>query len=187
MANNCYFEMQVTGKKSDIEEFAKVLNAKYDAPVLHFGRVFSCEQTDIKETSVKDVYSVFFCGDCAWSVYTCMCDGEHTYNNDNQSKNGTTLKKQSKEKNLVIEVYSSEPGIGFQEHYLFAFGDTLIFDEEDYACYDFSNYDSLEGFNKDNGTSFTEDNTRFDDDGYLIAGGFGEWAFDNVDDMFVNN
>ena len=67
-------------------------------------------------------------GDCAHSVYTCMCKGEHTYAND-FPEGSTSLQEESKILNLEIECYSEEIGSEFMEHYHYCNGNELA-DEE---------------------------------------------------------
>lgn len=115
----------------------------------HFWRVFDAyaEKEDIvKEDDNK--YSLIIFGDCAWSVYCCMMEGEHTYHDDNSNDDrygavqklspahSTTLEQATAELDLDVEVYSCEPGCAFWEHYIVRKGDIELDDTGDYfVCY----------------------------------------------------
>ena len=76
-------------------------------------------------------------GYCAWSVYSCMFEGEHTYYNDFMRDFGiryigffgTTIPELSRLLNLDIEIFSEETGVCFQEHYRVTNGNIIINDE----------------------------------------------------------
>ena len=146
MANHCYFEMKIVGKKENVLKMYKYLKAdycyningplKYCTEDKHFFRVFNAcsdnlgEYYDNKDNCYLQVY-----GNCAWSVYSCMMSGPGTYcDNYSHIKDAkfTSLDKVSKELNLDIEVISEEPGCEFMEHFLIKQGEILI-DE----CIDF--------------------------------------------------
>jgi len=127
MPNYCDYEMKITGSKNAIKRVIDCLKADYNYGTgkpehKHFFRVFECEDGGdfIKEGENK--YSKYVFGYCAWSVASCMLDGQYTYYNDIKKEYpkifmGTTLKEQSKD--CIIEVFSEEGGMGFSEHYIF--------------------------------------------------------------------
>ena len=133
MPNICSYSMRIKGSKEAIKRIMGCLTGDYDyeegaeKPAhKHFFRVFDAEQ--IKEPKKVDgeKYVVTIWGTCAWSVYSCMCSGEHTYYNDqmhNPNFNGTTLEEQSKD--CEIEVFSEETGNGFSEHYIYKYGECI--------------------------------------------------------------
>lgn len=145
MANDCFYELRAKGSEANLKRLASIL--KYDDKEYALSRIFSAEICD----ETKDAISIF--GDCAWSVYCCMCEGDSTYFNggtpvfDNGAKR-TTIDRLAKMLNLKIEIWSEECGIGFQEHYLInEEGEFLIddcrdasFDEEDEIIGGFPNY-----------------------------------------------
>lgn len=168
MPNYCNYEMKIKGKKENIEKMYSFLKADYcyhrrkpeseKTPTectadKHFFRVFECELLDndaIKppetfEEAVKlvsdDIYSIVVEGYCAWSVFSCMFEGPHTYysdfvadmGKDNPNFKGITIPIASKELDLEIEIFSKEPGMGFMEHYVVDKGLTIIEDCIDYS------------------------------------------------------
>ena len=139
MANNCFFMMKVTGTEKGIERLWNALEADYnyepDDPE-HFWRIFDITNCDKKEQVKDHIYTEEWTGTCAWSVYGCMLDGRYTHQEDDTTVRGITLNKISAEEHLIIEVYSSEPGVCFSEHILIVDGEFIIHDETEY--YEFS-------------------------------------------------
>ena len=143
MPNYCMYEMKVNGKMENIDKFISYLKSNYNynanPPKIdadkHLFRVF---EANIVEKEENDGYP--YCiinGECAWSVFSCMFSGEHTYydlvkKDHEKDFKGTTLEECSKELELDIEVFSEEPGVGFMEHYLIKNGDVIIDDCEEY-------------------------------------------------------
>ena len=107
MPNYCYYQMKVKGNNENINEFISMMN--YTHPQKQFYRVFAA---DVYESG-----DGYFCisGDVAWSVYCAFlqisCKCERT------DKEFTLISDVSKELQLEIEIYSSEPGMCFQEHF----------------------------------------------------------------------
>ena len=139
MPNYCDFNMRVVGQEADVREFHDMLTNYDNVP--HFWRVFDA---DIQEEELLDDgrVQVDISGDCAWSVYSCMCEGEDTYANDSPSCS-TSLQKESLKKHLQIEVFSTEPGFEFAEHYIYIDGKELenscvkyneYFIDDEYGC-----------------------------------------------------
>ena len=91
-----------------------------------------CLPPDENGDIIRSIY-----GECAWSVYSCMFEGEHTYYNDFMRDFGiryigffgTTIPKLSRLLNLDIEIFSEETGVCFQEHYRVTNGNIIINDE----------------------------------------------------------
>lgn len=105
MANNCYFEMKIVGSGNDVFKFFNnIKNKKITC------RIYSI---DVYEENLLDGYIKTY-GDCAWSVYSAMIDYPEFM---------------SAIQNLTVEIYGSEPGGGFQEHYIIENG-KFIKDEE---------------------------------------------------------
>lgn len=141
MANYCYYEMKVTGKKENIDRLINILQYKDDEYKL--ARIFSADVVDRKDTYA------FICGDCAWSIHSCMGIGEGTYSKDNDEI--TNIKYLSKVLGLKIEILSDEPGMGFCEHYFYDNGNCLLDVCEDYPefendIYEFSGIGELVNF-----------------------------------------
>lgn len=195
MPNFCSYEMKVKGAKEKVEEFIKVIQSHYDYYKQifdfdrHLYRVFEADTVEMEEEE-EGVWSVIIYGDCAWSVYSCMMEGEHTYYNDNKDAHvimlngisqeipsrGTSLIKESKNLGLVIEVYSEESGVGFQEHYIIDNGEVLVDKCVEYREYywDKDEFPTIESFNKEYELDVQEDD--FDGE-YCTTGGFDEWYY----------
>ena len=134
MPNYCYYQMKVVGSKKSIQNVIDTLKADYDYMAgkpehKHLFRVFEANESEIQRVGNK--YCVYITGECAWSVYSCMLSGVHTYYNDIKFRHldifmGTTLAELSKD--CKIEVFSEEEGMEFSEHYIFENGECLTDD-----------------------------------------------------------
>lgn len=100
MANYCEFDMIVIGDRADVYELAYMIkNHK-------IGRVYdSCVYTECDVDNSGYFYACIS-GDCAWSVNSAMRK-RYTF---------PSLESESERLNLLIEVWSKEPGMEFQEH-----------------------------------------------------------------------
>lgn len=90
---------------------------------------------------------------------------------------GTTLDKESKRLNLMIEVYSEECGEAFQEHYLFDNGDTIIDECVDYNEYYIGDYNSKAEAEDELDIEITDEEWNCGEE-YIKRGGFGDWNFE---------
>ena len=188
MANNCFYQMKVQGKVESVDEFIKIIQADYNysdenkqVPERHLWRVFeACVDDEYIDDGIK---TVMISGDCAWSVYSCMCDGACTYQSQNPDRNGTTLKAESDRLNLAIEVYSEEPGCCFMEHFVFINGKQLINECVDWHEYPAYDYENVEALNEEYGTDFTQE--EFEGNEYLQDGGM-DWNFSDWLDKLVS-
>ena len=135
MPNYCNYEMKIKGSKKKIQEVIDTLKADYNYGIgkpehKHLFRVFDVFEEEMVEEG-NNTYSMFIAGLCAWSVYSCMCSGEHTYYNDLKERfpdifMGTTLQELSRD--CIIEVFSEEEGMEFSEHYIFENGVCVLDD-----------------------------------------------------------
>lgn len=188
MPNYCDYEMKVVGNEESIKEFIKVMNSNYNYHTMEFdfdrhmgGRVFEVETTeDIVEQENGKFYTTIY-GYCAWSVYSCMFEGAHTYYSQLKEEYGekcrsTTIPIESKRLNLDIEIYSKESGMAFQEHYLVKQG-TIELDEEcEYTeCY-LDDYETKEEAERELEIKITD--YEWDEGGYISRGGFEEWSYE---------
>lgn len=162
MANNCFYDMKITGRKENIKELIQMLKweGKYENNGI--GRVFSCYDSSIEEICGDIGYTLVF-GDCAWSVNSAMM---------NNAGREHGLESETGRLDLIVEVYSSEPGIGFQEHILINKGIVEINDCMDYEEHYVEDYETIEEYNAEYGTNFTED--MVDENGDVCVGGFGD-------------
>lgn len=181
MPNYCDYEMKVKGSKKSVEEFIGIIQANYNIDEnkkcnceRHFWRVFEADVIDKRFENGEGYAEIAGC--CAWSVYSCMCDGDFTYNSDFPNLGGTTLQKESERLHISIEVFSSECGCQFMEHYIYHDGDCVANEcvkWEEYRIDEFSTVDEL---NAEYDTNFTQEEFDNAEDGYLSIGGL-EWNF----------
>lgn len=128
MPNICIGTVKVRGYKDNVEEFTRIIQSKYDycEPDMkfhkpHFWRVFEAYIASYETYGLLAVaeYDI----SCAWSVAVCMLPGKFSYYDEYKDGiNGmktfsTNLLEIGKKLNLDVEIFSSEPGVGFQEHY----------------------------------------------------------------------
>lgn len=189
MANDCFYSMKVQGKPENVEDFLQMIQVNYayddngncynpsdnNKPVeRHLWRVFEAYLND--DCTEDGIRTITVDGNCAWSVYCCMCEGEYTYQTQNQGLKGTTLQKESERLQLTIEVFSEECGMCFMEHYVFVNGECKVDDCVDWYEYCTSDYDTVEEMNEDCDTDFTQE--QFEAEDYISVGGL-EWEFGN--------
>lgn len=157
------------------------MQADYDAftNTKHFWRIGFADVYYETEDNINDIKFVYICGDCAWSVHSCMRRGLGTYAKDDD-EHSTSLAEQSELLNLEIEVFSSEPGVGFQEHYLYKNGEETIDDVEDYTETYFENE---EDFNRQKADGFVLADFYWEDvneNGDLTEGSITDWGIFNI-------
>ena len=101
----------------------------------HFWRVFDAiDEYDFDGTVA------WISGYCAWSVYCCMLGGPQTYSQVREddkflklkTEHSTTMEEATKELDLVVEIFSCEPGMGFAEHYVIDNGEVTTDENFDY-------------------------------------------------------
>lgn len=138
MPNYCDYEMRIrSSDKNVIRNVLECLRTDYNygegKPAhKHLWRVFQADADELQE-SKDGTFTQHIVGNCAWSVYVCMCDGELTYHNEVKKDHpdifmGTTLQELSK--GCEIEVFSEETGMGFSEHLLYKDGECLTNDTQ---------------------------------------------------------
>lgn len=187
MPNICNFDMKIVGKQENVEKFIKVLQAHYNYETNEFSferhlfRIFESEIYDAEEKDDGEI-SVQINGDCAWSVQSCMFENgyyDSVKKNYNKNFHGTTVPIESKNLNLKIEIYSTEPGCQFQEHYLIDNGNVVIDDCVEYIEYwiDGYNFKTKEEAEKEFDVKFTDEEWE-NNDGVICRGGFDNWDFE---------
>ena len=162
MANYCGYMMKITGRKENAEELIEMMKwqGKYEDNGL--GRIYDCWVSGTEEYNDSFV-SVYVNGNCAWSVLTAM----RNYNGRHPS-----LESETERLGLLVEVYSSEPGMCFQEHCMIDRGEVVFEECIEYEEHWIGEFDSIEEYNKECGTNFTED--MIQDEEYIYIGGYGE-------------
>ena len=190
MPNYCNFSMKIVGKAGDVQmlcnwlkndyhyikkdgepffpeaEHAKIEYENDEYRLLtndihHFYRVFNFNDEDGLTEMQDGRYYLIGHGDCAWSVYSCMFDGEYTYHKNDEdlhSQHAITLPVACEKLGVWAEVYSYEPGIGFSEHYLISDKGEIIKDEEyTYREITFDDFETKEEAEEAYGRKFTDD------------------------------
>ena len=156
MPNYCDYNMRVLGMPSSVGRFIEVISTDYNygddyylrSKAPHLYRVFESNVSNFTMLS-NNIAIADINGYCAWSVWTCMMEGFATYYNDGHNssstcvtgKYGTSLLKLCKDLNLYVEVYSNEPGMGFQEHYKISNTGKILVEEEADNVYEVPVYD----------------------------------------------
>lgn len=184
MSNDCIFTMHVAGRADDVKEVHKRLDWDSDSPV-HFARIKDIEPMSDPWATSEDgeVVLMAFYGSCAWSVESCMLDGDefcHYY--PLRPDVLTTLGRTACELDVDLEVYSTEPGCAFAEHYVYEGGTgTCLLD--DTRGYTELWFEDKADFEENHEAYGVPDGITFDDldDGTYRDGGFEETCSLSVD------
>lgn len=192
MPNYCNFWMKACGEKKDCLKLLEIMQRDYnctadDQP--HLWRVFEAESTKETDNSIE------ISGYCAWSVETCMFDGDGTYQSGDTTGKGTTIDKISKELNLDIEIFSEESGMEFAEHYIIIDGRITVAEETKFSEFCLEDYETPEEANEDLGLSgadriTAEEWEKGKEEGYIRRGGYSDTPFNIYtpisNDIFAN-
>ena len=179
MANICNFSMLVKGKHEDIEAF---YNAMQQEGKFCMGRG---AEADIHYEDDEKLAEID--GWCKWSVESSLIDNaidmrEHperwSWGGEEKSNEMEfiTLPEACAKWNLVMEVYSEEPGCEFQEHLIIDKGNWIAHDCVDYAEYYIGEYDTKEEAEEELGIIITDEEWERED--YVGRGGFPNWDFE---------
>lgn len=161
MANNCLFDYKIVGKEENVDELIRMMKWQGEFEDSGLGRIYEIwddEKVDRRDGTV----AVLGYGDCAWSVLTAM---------RNYGGRAPSLESETERLGLKIEIYSSEPGCAFQEHVIIDNGKVIEEECVDYEEHWVWEFDTIEEYNKEYGTNFTEDMV---DEGNIKIGGFGD-------------
>ena len=167
MANYCQYEMKIKGTRENCEQWLKRMRS-YDEPN-HFFRLFKPVCITEEGGSGSEHYMILY-GDCAWSLESCCRTSGYSGGKDLFAEN-------SRELNITMEAYSEEPGIGFQEHFIYRNGECIADECVDWAewYWDKSEYPSFELFKRYN--TLPDGVTENDfDEGFYQFGGFQKWG-----------
>lgn len=110
------------------------------------------------------------CGDCAWSLESCCRTSGYSEGVD-------LFEVNTKELHITMEAWSTEPGMAFQEHYIYNNGECQLDECVDYIeyWYDKERYESIEEFAKEYDLgNITEDD--LDENDNYHTGGFGNYG-----------
>lgn len=147
--------MKIIGSKNDVLNFFNSIEDKK----------LKCRvyEIDIYEENFSERYIEAF-GECAWSVYSAMIEYPEFM---------------AATKNLTIEIYGSEPGCGFQEHYIIKDGKITEEKTEDYIEIYEDNESELKDLIQDLNCSVDQLKKQMDEHGCISVGGidnFGEFS-----------
>ena len=152
MPNYCNYEMKIKGRKENVDKFASYVKADYSYDEIinenndkeavykeltadkHFYRILEACIID-EEIFENGDSEVIISGYCAWSILSCMTDDFGSYYKKNEelvNHKGTHLVEATKELDVVVEIFSEEPGMGFMEHYLVDRGNMVVGECVDY-------------------------------------------------------
>lgn len=163
MANTCYVEGKVWAKsEAKIRSFLTWLR-EY--------KMLSVAATEDIQKLENGLYSQEFIGDCKWSI-------ESSINSPSDKKGDLTTKTDG----IIVELWSQEPGCGFEEHYIVENGSITTNDAADWTVVCIDDFED-EAEMADRG--FTKED--FDGQDWCQKGGFedwGEFAIDVTPDLF---
>lgn len=168
MANNCYYEMMICGRRQDCREWLRRMRS--DDEPNHFWRMYK-DLVFYDKSGDDENFSMKIAGECAWSLETCCRASGY-------SKGIDLFAVNTKELNIVMEAYSQEEGMGFQEHYYYDKGECKIAEcvDWEYVTYDPLDYNSFDEFITE--CELPDDLTEDDlVDGAYSSGGFESWEF----------
>lgn len=170
MANVCMYHMEVTGTEENVKRFAGILeNNTLDGQRRRFARIYDAV-TDKIEDAENGNKKLIITGSCAWSIHTACIDYKKPVDAEL-----ITLEEATRLCNVSVKVYSSEPGIGFQERILVSCGRTVSDDEVDYseAWWDKEN-ETFEEFKLINNLPDSITEADLDGGDTISIGGFAE-------------
>lgn len=177
MANNCALDMRIAGREDAVLEMVKMLRWEDPYQECGIGRVYSFDldpSLTEQDPSCSGLICVQGFGDCAWSFKTAILDWGNNAFLDACFRLG-----------LVVEAFTSEPGIGFQEHILIDRG-KIITDE----CVDYEEHliDGAEAWYieqvcEDHGLTREELMSKVNHNGEYTIGGFENYC--DFDDLFT--
>lgn len=133
MANNCFYEMKVVGEKNAVQEFVQLLRWDKQIKGKGLGRTYSAQVYDdsiVNDSNGRAYTELRLCGDCAWSVDGAMI----------RTGNDPSLLSETLRLNLAVEVFSSESGEHFQEHYIISQGNMPVSEVKAYYEFDTEAY-----------------------------------------------
>lgn len=165
MSNACYFEMKIAGDKPAVMEFAKMLEGKGFDQVT----AFELNANEVEHDSHdRQVIALSGQGSCAKSVAAAMLA------NDGYED----LYSETERLGLAVEVFSSEPSSGFQEHLLMDRGILVVDETASYqeTFVDWSNPEDVHELLSETGLSREELEVKVNEYSELWIGGFENYG-----------
>lgn len=178
MANICSFLMKVKGNREDITEFYMAINQK--------GKIWMGRGAETDLGFVDDK-TALMSGWCKWSVISALVDNaismrthpELWYHTPGEEEHEyITLFEACEKWNIIMEVYSEECGMQFQEHYRCDKGRIIYQECVGWEEYDIDDYETKEEAEEELETEFTDEEWANADDGRITRGGFKSWTFE---------
>lgn len=179
MANNCLFEMKITGLPESVEEFLRLIRSEGEYKDDGLGRVSSDFLPHLGGYQIQKEGDEFvsYCGlgDCAWSLKHALLNTPFR-----------NLYAETERLSLVVEAYGSEPGFCFQEHIVVCCGALIESETVDYTEYwlEGASDEQLAAWSKELGISVEEMRANANENGDYTVGGFGD-DFGNFEDYDV--
>ncbi len=178
MSNVCTVKMQIISDSiENIKDFFKYIYAyNRNVPSTEKYIVFETDpyfyEENVRETTYNGhlMYSLIVYGSTRNSVYSSML---------RKSEKGSSyinIQTACANSNVALNIYSSEYGNCFEEHVVVnSTGDVITDDSLEATEYYFDpdEYSTIEEFNHDHHTNFTEED--FDENNSHIEGGYGDW------------
>lgn len=167
MANLCEFEMHIKGARENIDLFLSAMQQK--------GKVYMGRGAVLEDISYdnKAGYAEAF-GYCKWSVYAALTENAMSMRTNQDrwvftDENGNlcnasdlglefiTLEEACEKYAVTVEIYSTEPGNCFAEHYIVTPSGFEESEECTYREIDFDDYESKKEAEKKLGVTISED------------------------------
>lgn len=134
MANICTGCLHARGEEQRLECLRKYLFGEMD-------KIIPRTDFEVKSLSKKD-YGFDVCFECAWSVATCMTNEGLSYGLAKDcGADVISIEELSELLGVDIEIWSEEPGMGIEEHFVFINGKQT----EENICVDTDEYGDLWG------------------------------------------
>ena len=147
-----------------------------------FCRNFGTDEYDFYWDKASGEYVSAVSGYCAWAAHLCFLNGPTSYYRGTVNEgslfalHATCLEKETAKLGLTVEIYSTENGCQFAEHYIIEKGKFVtdeIFDYSEYLLDDFESQAQLE---KEIGRPMTDEEVK-DGQAVVCSGELYEWLF----------
>lgn len=119
MANNCCYEMLAVSKnKESLDRLVRIMN--YKDPEYYLYRVFFVKEYERNTEPPKyldEFHYIKLVGDVAWSARPWVHDNRDLTIKSKSGAHYSNLREICKALDIGVEVFTEEPGVGFQEHY----------------------------------------------------------------------
>ena len=178
MANNCMLDMRIAGREEAVQQLVKMLRWESPYEETGMGRVFSFDldpsltEYDPRGTGYISVQGF---GDCAWSFNSAVME----------SPRKPSFLDVTRRLGLVVEVFTSEPGVGFQEHLMIDKGQVITNECVDYEEHLIEGAEEwyIENLCEEKGMTREELMGKVNHNGEYTEGGFKNYG--DFDDLFA--